>query len=136
MKKVLKLAFMAAVIPLTSCQKEKTIDDELKQAAADMNKLTPQILNDGIRLDSVSTGPDRVFKYNYTLTDDVKENVTPEQLEVFKKEAKDGALEAVKTSEDLREFRDRDVILRYSYYDKNGKLTADFGITPEEYKAR
>jgi len=136
MKKVLKLAFIAAVIPLTSCQKEKTIDDELKQAAADMNKLTPQILNDGIRLDSVSTEPDRVFKYNYTLTDDVKENVTPEQLEVFKKEAKDGALEAVKTSEDLREFRDRDVILRYSYYDKNGKLTADFSITPEEYKAR
>ncbi len=136
MKKVLKLAFMAAVIPLTSCQKEKTIDDELKQAAADMNKLTPQILNDGIRLDSVSTEPDRVFKYNYTLTDDIKENVTPEQLEVFKKEAKDGALEAVKTSEDLREFRDRDVILRYSYYDKNGKLTADFRITPEEYKAR
>ncbi len=136
MNKVLKLAFMAAVIPLTSCQKEKTIDDELKQAAADMNKLTPQILNDGIRLDSVSTEPDRVFKYNYTLTDDVKENVTPEQLEVFKKEAKDGALEAVKTSEDLREFRDRDVILRYSYYDKNGKLTADFSITPEEYKAR
>ncbi|UZT95993.1 hypothetical protein ODZ84_12155 [Chryseobacterium fluminis] len=136
MKKVLKLAFMAAVIPLTSCQKEKTIDDELKQAAADMNKLTPQILNDGIRLDSVSTEPDRVFKYNYTLTDDVKENVTPEQLQVFKKEAKDGALEAVKTSEDLREFRDRDVILRYSYYDKNGKLTADFSITPEEYKAR
>jgi len=136
MKKVLKLAFMAAVIPLTSCQKEKTIDDELKQAAADMNKLTPQILNDGIRLDSVSTEPDRVFKYNYTLTDDVKENVTPEQLEVFKKEAKDGALEAVKTSEDLREFRDRDVILRYSYYDKNGKLTTDFRITPEEYKAR
>lgn len=87
-----------------------------------MNKLTPQILNDGIRLDSVSTEPNKVFKYNYTLTDDVKENVTPEQIETFKKEAKEGALQAVKTSADLQEFRDNDVVLKYSYYDKNGNL--------------
>ncbi|MCS3530739.1 hypothetical protein [Chryseobacterium sp. JUb7] len=136
MKNVVKFSLVLLLLIVVSCKKEKTIDDELKEAAASMNKLTPQILNDGIRLDSVSTEPNKVFKYNYTLTDDVKENVTPEQIETFKKEAKEGALQAVKTSADLQEFRDNDVVLKYSYYDKNGKLTADFNVTPAEYKAK
>lgn len=121
---------------LVSCNKEKTIDDELKEAAANMNKLTPQILNDGVRLDSVSALPNKVFKYNYTLTDDVKESVTPQEIETFKSQAKEGAIRVVKTSADMQEFRDNDVTLQYSYFDKNGKPTADFIIKPEEYKSK
>lgn len=134
MKNVMKLPLALIVLTLMSCSKEKTIDDELKEAAINMNKLAPQVLNEGIRLDSVSAEPAKVFKYNYTLVDDVKENVTAEEINAFKKEAKEGALNAVKTSPDMKEFRDHDVTLKYVYYDKNGKLTADFSIVPTEYK--
>ncbi|MCJ8153649.1 hypothetical protein MKJ01_07710 [Chryseobacterium sp. SSA4.19] len=134
MKNLLKLSAVCLTLTLFSCNKEKTIEDELKEAAAGMNKLTPQVMNEGMRLDSVSAQPGKIFKYNYTLTDDAKENFTPEEIEAFKKQAKDGALKVVKTSADIKEFRDNDVTMVYSYYDKNGKPTMDFKITPAEYK--
>ncbi|MFP3594103.1 hypothetical protein [Chryseobacterium sp. SIMBA_038] len=135
MKNLIVLS-LSSFLLLISCNKEKTIDDELKEAAISMNKLTPQILNDGIRLDSVSAEPNRVFKYNYTLTQDVKENVTEEEINTFKKEAKEGAVNAINTSADMKEFRDNDVTLKYFYYDKNGKPTADFSVTSSEYKKK
>lgn len=121
---------------LVSCKKERSTDDELKDVAASMNKMTPQILSDGVRLDSVSAQPGKTLRYSYTLTDDVKENVTPEEIEAFKSEAKVGALKIIKTSAEIKEFRDRDVTMEYFYYDKNGKPTTDFKITPSEYKTQ
>ncbi|SDQ86030.1 hypothetical protein SAMN05421664_2874 [Chryseobacterium soldanellicola] len=135
MKNVIKFTLALFLLAVTSCKKEKTTDDELKEAAAGLNKMTPQILNDGIRLDSVSAGT-KMLKYNYTLTEDVKENVTEEEINNFKKEAKEGAINAIKTSADMKDFRDNDVTLKYSYYDKNGKSTADFTVTPSEYKSK
>jgi len=136
MKNTIRLSLMCIAFVLVSCKNEKTIDEELKEAAVNMNKLTPQTLSDGVRLDSVSALPNKVFKYNYTLTEDVKESVTPEEIETFKSQAKEGALKAVKTSVDMEEFRNNDVTLHYSYSDKNGKHTADFTITPAEYKTK
>ncbi|MFY7814120.1 MAG: hypothetical protein ACOVRK_02900 [Chryseobacterium taeanense] len=136
MKNVICLSVLCVTLALSSCSKEKTIDDDLKVVAANINKTTPQNLADGVRLDSVSAQPGKIFKYNYTLTDDVKESVTPEQIEAFKTSAKEGALRVVKTSPDIKEFRDNDVTMVYTYYDKNGKPTTDFKITPEEYKIK
>lgn len=136
MKNVISLSVLCLTLALTSCSKEKTVDDDLKEVAANINKTTPQNLADGVRLDSVSAQPGKIFKYNYTLTDDEKESVTPEQIETFKTSAKEGALRVIKTSPDIKEFRDNDVTMVYTYYDKNGKLTADFKITPAEYKTK
>lgn len=136
MKNVIRLSLFCLLLILFSCKKEKTIDDELKEAAANMNKSTPQILNDGVRLDSVTVQPGKTLKYNYTLTEDVKENVTPEEIETFKSQAKEGAVRVMKTSEDMHEFRDNNVSLQYSYFDKNGKPIAEFIISPAEYKAK
>lgn len=136
MRNIIRLSMVATLLFFFSCKKEKTIDMELKEAAASMNKLTPQTLNDMIRLDSVSSEPDKIFKYNYTLLGDVKENVSEEQINDFKKEAKQEAINAIKTSADMQEFRDNDVTLKYIYYDKNGKLTADFSVVPSEYKTK
>ena len=134
MKNLLRLSVVCLTLILVSCKKERTVDDELKEVATGMNKLMPQNLNDGVRLDSVSALPDKVFRYNYTLTDDVKESVTPEEIETFKKEAKEGALRVIKTSADMEEFRKNNVTMNYFYFDKNGKQITDFTITPTEYK--
>ncbi len=136
MKNMIRLSAACLMIAFTSCTKEKDAGDELKEAASGMNKMMPQMLSEGVRLDSVSALPDKVFKYNYTLTEDVKESVSPEEIDAFKKEAKEGALQAVKTSQDMKEFRDHKVTLKYSYADKNGQPTAEFTITPEEYGAQ
>lgn len=135
MKNVLRISVVCMALTLVSCNQEKTFDNELKQAAAGMNKLGPQMMSNGIRLDSVSAQPGKIFKYNYTLTEAVKESVSPEEIEAFKKQAKEGALSVVKTSPEIKEFRDNDVTMTYFYYDKNGKPTMDFTIAPAEYKA-
>ncbi|WP_370901250.1 hypothetical protein [Chryseobacterium gossypii] len=136
MKSLSNLLSIFAVCLLVSCSKEKTIDDELREAAASMNKLTPQTLSEGVRLDSVSAKAGKIFKYNYTLVEDVKENVTEANISSFKKEAKEEALNAIKTSADMKEFRDNDVTLQYVYYDKNGKQLAEFSVDPKEYKGK
>ena len=136
MKNVICLSLALASFALISYTKEKSIDDDLKEVAANINKTTPQNLADGVRLDSVSVQPGKIFKYNYTLTDDVKESVTPQEIESFKVNAKEGALKVIKTSPDIKEFRDNNVTMVYMYYDKNGKPTTDFKITPEEYKSK
>ncbi|WP_294245659.1 hypothetical protein [uncultured Chryseobacterium sp.] len=136
MKNVISLSLVCFTLALTSCKQESKIDDDLKEVAVNINKTTPQMLADGVRLDSVSAQPGKIFSYNYTLTDDAKEGVSPEQIEVFKTSAKEGALRVIKTSPDIKQFRDNDVTMVYTYYDKDGKKTADFKITPEEYKAK
>ncbi|WP_415329184.1 hypothetical protein [Chryseobacterium sp. MMS23-Vi53] len=136
MKNLLRLSMFCMILISFSCTKEKTINDELKEAAASMNKSTPQILSDGVRLDSVTTQPNKTLKYNYTLTEDVKESVTPEEIETFKNQAKEGATKTMKTSADMEEFRNNNVSLKYSYYDKNGKPIAEFIVTPEDYKSK
>ncbi|WP_155845038.1 hypothetical protein [Chryseobacterium daeguense] len=45
-------------------------------------------------------------------------------------------MDVVKTSADMEEFRKNDVTLQYTYFDKNGKPTADFTISPAEYKSK
>ncbi|KQT31134.1 hypothetical protein ASG22_19060 [Chryseobacterium sp. Leaf405] len=134
MKNVVKLSLFCIPLALASCKKEDIVNSELKEVAASMNKMTPQILSDGVRLDSVSAQPGKTLRYNYTLTDDIKENVTPAEIESFKKESKAGALKVIKTSAEIKEFRDREVTMEYVYYDKNGKKTSDFKISPNEYK--
>lgn len=136
MKNSITLSVLFILLTLVSCNKEKAIEDELKKVAADINKTTPQNLADEVRLDSVSAKPGKIFKYNYTLTDDIKENVSPEDIETFKTQTKEGALKVIKTSGEIKEFRDNDVTMEYFYYDKNGKPIADFTITPTEYKAK
>ncbi|GEN77441.1 hypothetical protein [Chryseobacterium hagamense] len=136
MKNAISLSLVCLTLALSSCSKENKIDDDLKEVAANINKTAPQTLADGVRLDSVSAQPGKIFRYNYTLTDDTKEGVSPEQIETFKTSAKEGALQVIKTSPEIKEFRDNDVTMVYTYYDKAGKKTADFKITPEEYKTK
>lgn len=133
MKNLIKISLLSGFIALVSCKNEDPVDKELKEAATSMNKMTPQVLSEGIRLDSVSAGH-LSLKYNYTLTEDVKENVTASALDSFKMMAKEEAVKSLKTSADMAELKGHQVKFDYIYYDKNGKVTADFSVSPEDYK--
>lgn len=130
-----KILLLGVLLVFVSCKKDD-FSKELQEAAANSNKLGPQMMSDGIRLDSVSASKDKVFKYNYTLTEDEKTNVSPELLEGFKKEAREEALNVIKTSEEMKTFRDNDVTLKYSYVDKNGQPLTEFEIKPADYKQK
>ena len=133
MKTTIKISLLSLVAALYSCKNEDSVDKELKEAATTMNNMTPQTLSDGIRLDSVSAGH-LSLKYNYTLTEDVKENVTADEIKSFKDMAKDEARKSLQSSSDMEELKNHEVKFNYVYYDKNGKVTTDFSISPDEYK--
>ncbi|MFC7348132.1 hypothetical protein ACFQO9_15545 [Chryseobacterium zhengzhouense] len=136
MKNLSKISLAAAVLALSSCKKEDVIDKELKEAAANMNKMTPQLLSEGVRLDSVSATQNKTLQYSYTLTDDVKEELKTEEINEYKSAAKEEALKSIRNSPDMKNFRDNNVTLKYVYYDKNGKPTTDFSVSPSEYKEK
>lgn len=131
--KLLKFLFLSLFFVLVSCKKDD-FSKELKDSAATTNKLGPQILSDGVRLDNVSASDDNTFQYNYTLLEDEKEKVTPEQIEEFKTSARNEALKVIKSSEEMKMFRDHKVTLKYHYSDRNGKPLAEFSIAPSDYK--
>lgn len=131
--KMLKFLFLSLFFVVVSCKKDD-FAKELKESAATTNKLGPQILSDGVRLDNVSASDDNTFQYNYTLLEDEKEKVTPEEIEVFKTSAREEALKVIKTSDEMKMFRDHKVTLKYHYVDKNGKPLTDFTIAPTDYK--
>ncbi|QQV02896.1 MULTISPECIES: hypothetical protein [Chryseobacterium] len=134
MKNYLSIPLFFTLLLVSSCQKENQVENELKEAAANMNKITPQLLNEGVRLDSVSVHNNTTLQYNYTLTNDSKDDLTPDEINDYKIEAKEEALKSIKSSPDMKNFRDNNVTLRYMYYDKNGKSTTDFSVSPAEYK--
>ena len=101
-----------------------------------MNKMTPQLLSEGVRLDSVSATQNKTLQYSYTLTDDVKEELKTEEINEYKSAAKEEALKSIRNSPDMKNFRDNNVTLKYVYYDKNGKPTTDFSVSPSEYKEK
>ncbi|MXS72009.1 hypothetical protein GSF70_12355 [Flavobacteriaceae bacterium W22] len=134
MKNYLTISLTITAFFLSSCSKENKIETELKEAATSMNKITPQLLSEGVRLDSVSVHNNTTLQYNYTLTDDSKDDLTPDEINDYKIAAKEEALKSIKNSPDMKNFRDKNVTLKYMYYDKNGKSTTDFSVTPSEYK--
>ncbi|MGD1319377.1 hypothetical protein [Chryseobacterium sp. 2R14A] len=136
MKNLSRISLAMVVLTLSSCKKEDIAGKELKEAAANMNKMTPQLLSEGVRLDSVSATENKTLKYCYTLTDDVKEDLKPEEINDYKSAAKEEALKSIKNSPDMKNFRDNNVTLKYVYYDKNGKPTTDFSVSPSEYKEK
>lgn len=136
MKNLSKISLASLALILSSCAKENQLEKELKEAAVTMNKMTPQTLGEGVRLDSVSVHDHSTLQYNYTLTDDVKEELKPDDIEAYKLAAKEEALKSIKTSPDMKNFRENDVTLKYVYYDKNGKSTTDFSVSPTDYKTK
>ena len=133
MKTTIKISLLSLVAALYSCKNDDSVDKELKEAAVSMNNMAPQTLSDGIRLDSVSAGH-LSLKYNYTLTEDVKENVSEADIKSFKEMAKDEARKSLQSSSDMEELKNHEVKFNYVYYDKNGKVTTDFSVSPDEYK--
>lgn len=103
----------------------------LETAVSEVNKKCPMMVDQYTRLDSASVVPDNSMQYNYTLIntelgevnqDTVKKYVFPE------------IIKNVKTSPELKVFRDLKTTFIYSYRDKNGLAILKFPVTPEMYQ--
>ena len=72
------------------------------------------------RLDNTMTLPGKTFQYNYTLKNSASLNTN-----VIKSNLHQSILNSIKTNPALKEFRDNNVKLVYSYSDENGNSDDD-----------
>ena len=110
--------------------KNDLVTDEMKNQVAEINQQLPQIIEEGVRLDSVALKGEKTMGYYATLF-----NFDSEEIEFDTPVAKDAILQNLRSNrEKMRFFIDNDITLLYYYYDENKKLVSEIRIPPSLYK--
>jgi hypothetical protein len=125
------VVLLAGSLVLTKCSPSSAAyDKELSAAASEMNKSCPMMVDKETRLDNAVAMPGKIFQYNYTLINFSKDSV---DVKMIQDNLEPTLINGVKTSPDLRSFRDNKVTMDYNYKDKNGVFLLKIQITPEKY---
>lgn len=111
--------------------KPPSIDKVLMMAASELNKSCPIMVDQDTRLDNAFASPDNAFQYNYTLVNLEKSQIHPDTV---KKYVEPGIINNLKTSPNLRIYRDNKTTIVYNYRDKNGVFVVKFSVTPDKYE--
>ncbi len=106
------------------------IEEQMKDAAIEINKISPKMMDEYSRLDSATTIADKTFKYHYTLINMTKEEVS---IDILTKFIRPEIIENARNSPELKIFRDNKITVSYNYYDKNGEFVTNIDVTPELY---
>ena len=110
--------------------KNDLVTDEMKNQVAEMNQQLPQIIEEGVRLDSVALKGEKTMGYYVTLF-----NFDSEGVEFDASAAKEAIVQKLKSNRGkMRFFIDNDITLYYYYYDKNKKVVTEIEIAPSLYK--
>ncbi len=136
MKNLLSIFVFSILILFVSCKKTPSneITQELKATADSINKNTPEVINDGVRLDFASVDDEYTIHYHYTLTGDDESLTNPEYYEKSKDLLKKEMIDLIKASPDLADLRKQNVTFKYSYQDLNKKPVLELVIMPKDYK--
>ena len=110
--------------------KPVSFDKAMMQAASEINKTCPIIVDKDTRLDNVVALPENVFQYNYTLVNLDKSEVN---IDTVKKYIEPGIINNVRTHPDLKPYRDNKVTMAYNYRDKDGEFVLKISVTPDMY---
>ena len=110
--------------------KNNLVTDEMKNQVAEMNQQLPQIIEEGVRLDSVALKGEKAMGYYATLF-----NFDSEEVEFDASAAKEAIVQNLRSNrQKMRFFIDNNIILHYYYYDKNKKVVTQIEIAPSLYK--
>lgn len=111
--------------------KPPSFDKVMMEAASELNKTCPIMVDQYTRLDNAVALPDNVFQYNYTLVDIIQSEVN---LDTVRKYIEPGIINNVKTNPDLKIYRDNKTTMVYYYKDKNGVFVFKLAVTPKMYE--
>lgn len=102
----------------------------MMQAASEINKSCPMMVDQETRLDNTIALPENVFQYNYTLVNMEKAIIDVAQMENYLKPI---LINSVKTSPDMKVNRENKTTMGYHYRDKNGEFLFKILVTPDLY---
>jgi len=110
--------------------KNDLVTDEMKNQVAEINQQLPEIIEEGVRLDSVALKGEKTMGYYATLF-----NFDSEEVEFDASVAKEAIVQNLRTNRGkMRFFIDNNITLYYYYYDKNKKVVTEIEIAPSLYK--
>jgi len=131
--KCVAMIVLVTAIGLAMGEKAENNDFEkaLFEAASQMNKNLPMMIDSETRLDSTMASPGKIFIYSYTV---VNYTIAELDVEAFTNAMRPNLVNHTKTSKDMESFRKNKVTLKYNYRDKNGREIAQITITPNDYR--
>lgn len=102
-------------------------------AATDINKDCPIMIDGDTRLDKTIALPNNEFQYNYTLVNVDKAEIDVSEAEKFLDSV---LLISLKTNPELETFRHHKTKMSYQYKDKNDEFLFKFSFDAEEYQLK
>jgi len=96
-----------------------------------MNISCPTMIDGDTRLDSATVSQGNTLQYHYTMVNVLKDSL---DISYFHNDLEENILNAVKTSKDLKTYRESGVTFVYIYSDKEGRLITKITVGPERYK--
>jgi hypothetical protein len=124
------VAVIVAVLVQQFFFKAPTYDETMMKAASEINKSCPLMVDQDTRLDNTLALPGKVFQYNYTLVNWLKDSVDVGALQTYMEPL---IINNAKTSPDMQYHRDHRATLAYHYKDKHGEFVVKLLIKPEQY---
>ncbi|MDA3905465.1 MAG: hypothetical protein PF484_05255 [Bacteroidales bacterium] len=111
--------------------KNSSFEKIMQEAANELNKTCPVMVDSETRLDNAEVVGGDTFKYNYTLLNSLRSEMdlegTVEYLEPL-------LVDQVKSNSALQIYRENKITMAYYYYDRNGELAFNIAVSPDKYK--
>ena len=104
----------------------KSSHTELKNAAVELSKMCPKMIDAATRIDS-AVALDNTLQYHYTLVA-IDKSVTTIPLKEASQFCQKNAQTNLDSNPSMKFYRDNKVSLEYHYRDKNGKPLFQFAI--------
>lgn len=124
------LLSVASLLPQCASDR-RSLHGKLVEMAINLNESAPVMLNRYTRFDSACVTEDNVFEYHYTVMNiSNPDSLIQIGMPALKKEIS----EKFALNQDLRIFKENNVIIEYVYNDEKGGIVKILKITPEDYK--
>lgn len=107
-----------------------SVDKMMAKTASESNKTCPMMVDQITRMDNAVALPGRIFQYNFTM---INMDVASIETEELKKNLEPVIVNTVKTSPELKLFRDKEITIVYYYRDSNGNFMFKISVGPEQY---
>lgn len=127
---IIVFAFITAVFKIAFSEPKTSLNDDLIEAANEINSHAPIIIDSTTRFDRVNVLPGNVFQYNYTLLDVERKDIDTNSLRVMGKES---MIQQMKQNPQAQIFKDNNIEVQAKYMDKSGLDVITVSIKPAEY---
>lgn len=126
------LACSVVLVLSQGCDMGASFEQQLKDAAAEVNEECPVMVDEETRLDKAIARSSDVFEYQYTLISMRTDEVDTAAIKNF---MEPHLINGVKTNPNLSIFRENNVTMVYAYRDMVGDPLMKITITPDDYNA-